>query len=102
MINEVLLLLLIALGCDAMMLYASQNGWLRAPAVCALFGAVFTGLIRLVLNLPDWLSLAALLTFSALLFFLGRQHTVQPNASTTYASEQPSIDEVFDFQEVTR
>ena len=72
MLEDVLIILFLYLLCGALMVFASQQGWLRIPIVPIIGGFTFTGLFSFGISMPDPVKVIAFALFTGLLFWLGR------------------------------
>lgn len=90
--------------CGAVAIVGNRFGWWSNMIVCVVGAVAMTGLCSLPTALSDVAKLVVLVSFTALLRWLGNESSefVSTNTTAAYASEQPSIEDVFDFQEVTQ
>ena len=86
--------------CGAVAILGNRFGWWSNIVACVVGAVAMTGLCSLPTTLSDLTKLAVLIVFTALLKWLGSDYTEFVATPATLASEQPAIEDVFDFQEV--
>jgi len=104
--------MLIEIGCTFLAVYAcgvvavlgNRFGWWANIVACVVGAVAMTGLCSLPTSLPDVAKLVVLIGFTALLRWLGGEHRAFVAAATppTLASEQPAIDNLFEFVKVSQ
>ena len=102
--------MLIEIGCTFLAVYAcgsvavlgNRFGWWSNIVACVVGAVAMTGLCSLPTSLPDVAKLVVLIGFTALLRWLSseRRAFVATATPATLASEQPVIDDLFEFVEV--
>lgn len=100
--------MLIEIGCTFLAVYACgavavlghRFGWWANIVACVVGAVAMTGLCSLPTTLSDLAKLVVLIGFAALLRWLGGERSKFVGTPATLASEQPAIEDIFDFQEV--
>ncbi len=104
--------MLIEIGCTFLAVYAcgavavlgNRFGWWANIVACVVGAVAMTGLCSLPTALSDVAKLVVLIGFTVLLRWLGSDYSefVATATPTTLASEQPAINDLFEFVEVTK
>ena len=103
MLTECAGVALIVCVCGGVAIVGNRFGWWANIIVCTVSAVAMTCLFSLVTTLPDPAKALVLVAFTALHWWLGNERSeFLTNRQATNASEQPVVDDVFEFEEVTR